>query len=179
MGGSDVDCHGLLIAWNQTTGWVGNSVKRNDVKMADCSFVANKSGFVLPDDKTIAKLGLPAPVKVSPPAAPKPPAKVTATLYKTDAVRIVWTEASENEIGFRVDRRIGDGKWHAIAYRPPQVQSDPENPQEWVDFTAPPRKSLTYRVVAIGSDDTDKGASEPIVAGDGDEIRAFQLRLFD
>ena len=96
MGGSDVDCHGLLIAWDKPPD--GQLLKRNDVKMADCSFVANKSGFVLPDDKTIAKLGLPAPVKVSLPAAPKPPAKVTATLYKTDAVRIVLTEASENQM---------------------------------------------------------------------------------
>jgi hypothetical protein len=160
MGGSDADCHGLLVAWNQTPGWVGNSIKRNDVKMTDCSFVANKAASVVPDDKTIAKLGLPAPVKMSPANPPKPPTKVTAAIYKDDAVKITWSEASEDEVGFRVDRKIGEGKWHPIAYRPPQVQSDAENPQEWVDFTAPSKKLLMYRVVAIGSDDTDKGASE-------------------
>ena len=32
---------------------------------------------------------------------------------------------------------------------------------EWLDFTAPPGKELSYRVLAIDADDGDKGASEP------------------
>jgi hypothetical protein len=164
MGGSDVDCHGLLIAWNQIAGWVGNAVKRDTVKMSDCAIVANKSERVLPEDKTIVRLGLTAPITVSATETPKPPTKVTATVYEEDAVKITWTDASDNEVGFRVDRRIGDGKWQVIAYRPPRVQGDSDNPQEWVDFTAPPRKELIYRVVAINADDTDKGASEPTEA---------------
>jgi hypothetical protein len=164
MGGSEVDCHGLLIAWNQTAGWVGNSVKRNDVKMTDCAFVANKCERALPDPKTIARLELPVPLTASPADAPKPPTRVAASVYQEDAVKITWTDASDNEVGFRVDRRIGDGKWQVIAYRPPRIQGDADNPQEWVDFTAPARKELTYRVVAISADDTDKGASTPTEA---------------
>ena len=49
----------------------------------------------------------------------------------------------------------------ASAYRPPRLQGDPENPRSWVDFTAPPGKDLTYRVVGLSSDDSDKGASKP------------------
>jgi hypothetical protein len=161
IGGSDADCHGLLIAWNQTTGWVGNSVKRDSMKMTDCAFVANKCGRIHPDDKTVARFGITAPITASPSEAPKPPTKVTAAVYQDDAVKITWTDASDNEVGFRVDRRLGDGKWHVIAYRPPRIQGDADNAQEWVDFTAPPRKELTYRVVAINADDNDKGASEP------------------
>jgi len=55
-------------------------------------------------------------------------------------------------VGFRIDRRFADGKWQPIAYRPPHVQGDSDNPQEWIDFTAPPAKALTYRVVAINAE---------------------------
>ena len=80
-------------------------------------------------------------------------------MYQDDAVEITWTDVATNEIGFRVERRIGEGKWHTIAYRPPHLEDDSDNPQAWVDFTAPTGKELTYRVVAINSADDDKGAS--------------------
>ncbi|HEX5270172.1 MAG TPA: hypothetical protein VFW33_06795, partial [Gemmataceae bacterium] len=77
---------------------------------------------------------------------------------------VAWAEASGGALGYRVERRIGEGKWQVIAYRPPRPQGDPENPPEWVDFTAPPGKELTYRVVAVNADDSDKGASKPTEA---------------
>ena len=90
---------------------------------------------------------------------------MTAEAYQGDAVKVAWAaSASNGGIGFRVERRIGEGKWQVIAYRPPRPQGDADNPQEWVDFTAPPRKELTYRVVAVNADDTDKGASKPTEA---------------
>ena len=57
MGGLDADCHGLLIAWNQTPGWVGDLVDHKEVKMTDCSFIANKCGRIVPDEKTITRSG--------------------------------------------------------------------------------------------------------------------------
>jgi hypothetical protein len=160
IGGGDADCHGLLIAWNQTAGWVGNAVKRKDVKMADCAFVANKCERTLPDEKTIAGLGVPAPLTANPAGAPEPPTKVTAAVYQDDAVQVTWTAGSGSAIGFRVERRLGEGKWQVIAYRPPRLQGDADNPAAWVDFTAPPGKELTYRVVAVNANDTDEGASK-------------------
>jgi len=72
-------------------------------------------------------------------------------------------EAQEvTEIGFRVDRKIGDSEWHPIAYRPPQIQCHEWNPPEWIDFTAPRGKPLTYRVVALTGDDSPiRAASKP------------------
>jgi hypothetical protein len=163
IGGLDADCQGLLIAWNQTPGWVGDLADRKDVKMTDCAFVANQCDRVVPDDKTVARLGAPAP-RTAAAGALTPPTKVTAAVYQADAVKVAWAGGSEGAIGFRVDRRIADGKWQAIAYRPPRPQGDPENPREWIDFTAPPGKDLSYRVAAIDADDTDKGASEPTEA---------------
>jgi len=160
MGGIDADCHGLLIGWNETSGAVGNRLKRKDLKMTDCAFVANKCEGVVPDANTLKGLGLPAP-QTGNGGLLVPPTKVTATPHETDAVKITWAGPSEGAVGFRVDRRIAGGPWLAIAYRPPRPQADDENPQEWIDFTAPSRKELTYRVVALASDDGDKGASKP------------------
>jgi len=162
MGGADVDCHGLFIFRNETSGGVGNLVKRKDLKMTDCAFVANKCERVLPDDKTVKDRGLAAPLTGNAAGTLAPPTKVMAEVYEDDAVKITWAPAaSDNAIGYRVERRIAGGKWQGIAYRPPRPQGDEDNPPAWVDFTAPPGKELTYRVVAINSDDNDKGASEP------------------
>src|SRR5262249_31598066 len=127
MGGSDVECHGLLVAWNQTTGWVGNAVKRKELKMIDCAFFANKAGAVVPDAKTIAKLGLRAPLTAGPAEAPPAPTRVRA-LASDDVVTVTWDGASDKAVGFRVERRLGGGQWHVIAYRPPQTQGDAANP---------------------------------------------------
>ncbi len=159
MGGLDADCQGLLLAWNQTPGWVGDLTDRKGVKMTDCAFVANKCERVVPDANTIAKLGVPAPLTAA--GRCVAPTNVTVAVYQADAVKVDWEGASEGAIGFRVERRIAGGKWQVIAYRPPRPQGDPENPREWIDFTAPPGKELTYRVAAIDADDNDKGASAP------------------
>jgi hypothetical protein len=162
LGGMDADCHGLLIGWNQTAGWVGNlTEKRKDVKMTDCAFIAGKTERATPDEKAAAKLAVRAPLTTVPPGSPSPPPpmNVTADVYQDDAVKIAWQGNSEYSVGFKVERRIGGGRWQPIAYRPPQLQGDPENPPEWVDFTAPPGRELTYRVVSVGADDTDKAVS--------------------
>jgi serine/threonine protein kinase len=150
MGGMDADCHGLLIGWNQTAGWVGNlTEKRKDAKLVDCAFLANRADRVMPRPMIFVQEDLSAPTKV------------TAEVYQDDAVRITWRGTATGAAGFKVKRRIGEGKWQVIAYRPKQSQGDAENPPEWVDFTAPPGQELSYRVVAIDADDTDKAASDP------------------
>jgi hypothetical protein len=158
VGSTNADCHGLLIAWNETPGWVGNRLTA-PAKMADCAFVANKCLQTMPDKKTAAARGVPAPLTVSPPMAPGPPTKVRAEVYQDDAIKISWLPGSGEAIGYRVERRIATGKWHVIAYRPPHLQGDPRNAQAWVDFTAPTGKDLTYRVAAINANDNDQGAS--------------------
>lgn len=142
-----VPVHGLFIAWNDIISSLG--AVRCPVE-SDAVYVANKAG-------SYKGKGHENP----PEGEPEPPADVTAEKYEGDAVSIAWKDASTNEVAFRVDRKIGDGEWHVIAYRPPQIEQHPENPPKWVDFTAPPRKPLVYRVAAISKEDSDKGASEP------------------
>ena len=94
----------------------------------------------------------------------KPPENVKAEVHQSDGVKITWTDAADNEIGFRVDRQIEGGKWTPITYRPPRIQGHAENPQTWVDFVAPSRKALRYRVVAVDADDSDAVAGLPTAA---------------
>ena len=91
----------------------------------------------------------------------KPPRDVRAEVVENSAIRITWTDASDNEGGFRVDRKIGGAAWTPIAYRPPRIQGHPENPQQWIDYLAPPGKPLSYRVVSVDEKDSDEGASTP------------------
>jgi len=151
IGGWDVNMAGVLFGWNETAGWVGSiTVGKRDA--ADASFIHNRCA----EEK---------PMKGSQVGDPggklKPPSAVKAAVYEDDAVKITWSDAANNEVGFRVDRKIGDGKWRAIAYRPPQITGDPNNRPAWIDFTAPTGKPLLYRVVALNGRDNDDGASEP------------------
>ena len=149
MGAFAVETLGALIAWNKTSGWVG---ALNPGKFADLAFVANEAGQgIRCQDKAVTESkGVPAP-----------PKDVKAESYQGDAVKVTWTDASDNEIGFRVDRQMAGGKWTPIAYRPPHVEGSAQNPQAWVDFLAPAGQPLQYRVVAINAEDKDDGASAP------------------
>jgi len=175
FGGYDVHCYGLMISWNTTPGWVGNAKAG---RQYDCTFVPNQCKKInvaewseytgKRDGKHTGTPGVKDVLTAVPPKAPTPPAKVTAEPFEGDAVRITWQDASDAELGFRIDRRIGDGKWHAVAYRPRRSQGHERNPTVWIDFTAPPGKRLVYRVVACDAQDSDKAASSatpPVVIG--------------
>ncbi len=152
IGGWDVNMAGALFGWNRTPGWIG-AAKVAQREAEDVAFVGNQAGA---GEKPLAgaQLGDPGG-KLSPPAA------VRATIHEGDAVKITWKDTATGEVGFRIDRRIGEGPWRVIAYRPPQIQGHPENPPQWIDFLAPPEKPLSYRVVALDSRDDQRAAGEP------------------
>ncbi len=175
FGGYDVHCYGLMICWNRTPGWVGNAKAGEQY---DCTFTPNQSSGIKVAEFGEYKgkvggrhTGTPpvADVLTEPPERiPTPPADAKAEIFEGDAVKISWSDTSDAELGFRVERRIEDGPWHTVAYRPRRSRGHPNNPQEWVDFCAPPRRTLTYRVVACDAADSDKAAcppTAPIVIG--------------
>ncbi|MFP3937132.1 MAG: hypothetical protein ACLFVW_02230 [Phycisphaerae bacterium] len=150
IGGWAVGVQGMLLAWNSTPGTVGMPAR--PIEPADIAIVANDAG------------GLAAPqgaVTRDPPGELHPPRIVRAEIVDGDAVRIRWADATDTEIGYRIDRRIGDGPWSTIAYRPPQIQGHELNQPEWRDYLAPTGCELRYRVAAIKSDDGDQGLSQP------------------
>ena len=161
IGGFDVNCLGLLVAWNETAGYAG-TLWRAPNKLGDCAFIANTAGQKLPLDVAKCEAAKqPVPLLENPPGTPAAPKNVKAEAYDKDAVKISWIDNSDNEIGFRVDRQIENGPWYTIAIRPPQINTVSENPPVWIDFLAPTGKALKYRVVAINAENSDAGASVP------------------
>jgi len=152
IGGWDVNMAGALFGWNVVPGWIG-ATKVAERASADTAFVANRAAGGVKAMKG-AQVG-------DGPAKPTPPADVKAAIYKGSAVKITWKDKCDGEAGYRVDRRIADGKWRAIAYRPPQITGHADNPPAWIDFLAPSGKTLVYRVVALNAADNDTGASTP------------------
>ena len=176
IGGWAVRCRGLLVAWNETAGFAG--AMGLDKGCGNIAVVANRSARGHPDPAEIAETGLTNVLLVQE-GQPFAPRITNVEPYEGDAVRVTWQDqsgflgpdgkgrhplrnsAATGEVGFRVDRRIDDGAWHTIAYRPPQMQPDELNPPVWIDFLAPRGRALTYRVAAISANDGDAGASAP------------------
>lgn len=153
IGAWDVDAVGALFGWNALPGWVGAiNVANRDA--ADVAFAANQAGRGVKPMKG-AQIG-------NTPGHLRAPVNVKLEVIDDIAVCIAWDDASDNEVGFRIDRRIEDLGWRAIAYRPPSIEGHKDNPQIWIDYCAPAGKPLTYRVAAIDSKDDNKAASEPI-----------------
>jgi hypothetical protein len=152
IGGWDVSTAGALFGWNVLPGWIGLA-KTGGHTSTDVAFVGNRAG------KGIKPM---AGAQVGDKDGPlTPPAEVRVKEREGVAIEVAWADRSENEAGFRVDRKIGDGAWTPIAYRPPRIQGDEKNPQKWLDYLAPTGKPLVYRVVAVDSKDDDRGASAP------------------
>jgi hypothetical protein len=100
-----------------------------------------------------------------------PPINVTGfELPDQTGIVITWEDNSDNELGFRVERRMGGGPWQVIAYRPAQnlgaitnktspyttsLSGAELNPPRWVDFTANANMGPEYRVVAFNLNDDD------------------------
>jgi hypothetical protein len=128
------------------------------------------------------------------------PVDVTAVVQADGSVRIDWVDTADNELGFRVDRRVNGGNWLTVAYRPlsnllptiDDVQDPLEilrgtgeslvtnptmvselNPQMWIDFLAPTgsAESIEYRVVAINiNDDDSTGVSDVVMVNLGEAV---------
>ncbi len=153
IGGWDVDMAGALFGWNEIPGWIGsiNVGKRSAVDLAFCG---NRAGGGIK-----AMRGAQQGDRKGTLHAPE---DVMLELYDGCAVKISWRDASDNEVGFRVDRRAQGGDWIAIAYRPPRIQGCEDNPQAWIDFCAPRGTELSYRVVAVTTSDDEKGSSNVV-----------------
>ena len=116
IGARDVNCRGLLVGWNTTAGSVGCGVVNAEPVLTDCAFIGNKAPRTVPDAKTIARLKLTAPLTAGSETPPPIPTGVTAAPEENDAVKVTWA-GGKGAVGFRIERRIGDGKWQPIAYR--------------------------------------------------------------
>lgn len=139
---------GMLTAWNRIPGFVGIVGPSNAL---DVAVIANEAKDVrIRFDGAVTQ----------PPSGENTPPRDVRLIRRRDSVEILWTDTSVSEIGFRIDRRIDDGPWEAIAMRPPHIQGHALNPQSWRDYLAPRGRKLSYRVVAMDVADSDKAASQ-------------------
>jgi hypothetical protein len=148
----NVVVHGCLIAWNRTPGWVGQNRAVDDF---DAAYVSNGMSRV--------SKGTDSPALSEAPAGrPSAPADVRADVHGGVAVRVVFTDTGDNEIGYRIERRVdGGAAWTTVAYRPRQAEKHAHNPPAWIDFMAPRGVPVRYRVLAVGANDANDAASAP------------------
>ena len=154
MAGYDVSQYGALWAWNSTS-QIGNMKAGT---MIDVAIVSNIGTITTTGSDFISSC---------PTGSPTIPTNVAVTLALDSAYTTInWTDVANDEIGFRIDRKIGNGPWVPIVIRPRKSIGNVENEQLWRDYNLPINESFTYRVVAINCDNNDLGASttsEPLM----------------
>lgn len=99
-----------------------------------------------------------APEPPPPLPLPEPPTDVTATSTNAQSVTVSWTDASDNESGFRIERHGGDGTFIALT-------SLPQNSASFLDGAVEPTKTYVYRVRALnisGESDPSNEASATV-----------------
>ena len=75
---------------------------------------------------------------------PDPPTDLTGTVISLEAVKITWQDNSNNEAGFKVERRQGSGSWQEAAIRP-------QDWPQWTDTGLTAGTEYSYRVYAYNS----------------------------
>lgn len=130
---------------------------------------------------------------------PSKPEQVTVEHQPAkERVMISWTakDSDKNEIGFRVDRKVGNGDWKTIVYRPrhdytkeftydgsdnsgsaPSGFGSPVtmdfNKQQWADYNYPKDKEFQYRVVSVNCNETvnnqTTAESDPLQVASGSQ----------
>lgn len=85
------------------------------------------------------------PVVVTPPATPNAPEGLEVTSTTPGAVRITWSDRSESEAGFRVERKTAFDAAFTV------LQTLPANSLTFLDTTAPAGARVGYRIVAFNA----------------------------
>lgn len=81
------------------------------------------------------------PTLPTPPPVPSAPTNVAATATSQTVVQLTWTDASNNEAGFRIERRDPTSPFAAITSLPP-------NSGAYQDRTVVAQKDYLYRIIA-------------------------------
>ncbi|NQV16527.1 hypothetical protein HQ531_13780 [bacterium] len=73
---------------------------------------------------------------------PFPPSNLQLEQLSPTSIRLSWVDNSEDEDGFRVDRKIGTGLWSEV------YALVPWNSTEWLDTLAIPEEENSYKLYA-------------------------------
>jgi Fibronectin type III domain len=83
---------------------------------------------------------------VAPPAQPRAPLNLLATAVSQSRIDLSWTDTSDNEQGFQIERRTGNP-----FEQPPIVATLPANTTSWSDEGLPADSGFGYRVRAFNA----------------------------
>ncbi|MCR4278836.1 MAG: fibronectin type III domain-containing protein [bacterium] len=118
-------------------------------------FVYFNKDLLFGSSETVVVQTPPAPVIPSP---PETPVSLSATSTSPRSISIAWEDASDNEAGFRIERRVGTtGIFVPITSLPP-------NSTSFLDVSVSAEETYAYRVIAMNAG----GDSEP-----SDEVTAI------
>lgn len=152
MAGYDVNQEGALIAWNSGAGSYGaiNGNLLTDAAYVDNDKTASVSGDVGSDYITTCPSGtLNAPLNT-----------LAQLAVDSNSVIITWTDNTDQEIGYRIDKRFtGNMTWKTVVIRPRRSNGVAGNEQKWIDYNVPRGVNIYYRVVAINCANDNSGAA--------------------
>jgi predicted phage tail protein len=92
----------------------------------------------------------------TPPDPPAPPTGLVGLALSHTQVRLTWSDASDNETGFRIQRRTGAAAFETVTTTGPNVL-------EYVNGGLTEGVAYTYRVVAVNSQGDSTPSSEVTV----------------
>ncbi len=178
IGTWDVPVYGMFQGWNRQRGNVGILYAGGN-RVEDAVAVQNFHPFTGSPNTASGSIGgniidLSFTCPASNPAAPD--SVVLTPDFEKDCIKIKWKDMANNEVAFRIDRRVAGGsEWVTIVYRPANVSGSVVtnwsidgcvhpgqidlNPQEWYDYLAVPGEFYEYRVVSIDCNNDLSGAS--------------------
>jgi len=170
-GGYDVHEFGLFANYNKPRGAVGQYKSGGS---GYTNYMMDASGIdVLNIDATHVLFqhdatNTPTDALMTCPGNNNPTAPtVTVTRYAKDSTLIEWVDMTDDEIGYRVERReLGKDEWYTLAYRPRQESTGPRatasfadpllqefagkmNSPIWMDYFRSNTKNYEYRVTAL------------------------------
>jgi hypothetical protein len=186
IGSYDMHNYGFLGLRNTTPGWIGH-VKAGGNNLYDFALVDNITGqglradFGGVDDIDLSSHELPMPLPLTP----------VVNLMADGSRMIEYPDFNDNDLGYRIARRIDGSQWCTIAYRPrqgglsnadpalrdPQSPSTPLNslnPPAWRDYTVPSdAQTVEYAVLAINRLDLiDTRFQQPLAADRDGNVHA-------
>jgi len=192
IGPYDMHVMGLFLTGNTGPGAIG-VLKPESNYLLDATWFANEGSQNTPATGHSDDWMAPGKAEEPHTGEVEAPGLEAEELDSGEGVALSWTDQSGNELGFRVERRIDDGDWEIIAYRPrssangvvayPDLEIGSTVGQftvgdviqtQWTDYLIPESGEVAYRVVAINAaNDDSTGISNTVLFSFEGERQSF------
>ncbi len=146
----DADGDSLSYAWSFTSRPTGSAAFLSDSTAVNPTFLADIDGsyvisLVVNDGTVNSSADTVAVTATSLAAIPNAPMGLTATAVTYTSVNLTWTDNSDNENGFMIERKIGSSSFTELA-------TTLVNDSDYIDNSVSASTTYTYRVKAFNND---------------------------